>query len=221
MNKNSSFKLLSSLQTIQDLFSEYVGFSIVFIDSNAKEITIPSKLPMICFNNEQYDEKCKACYRNILKGLKENSEDEMLYQCHKGLYIHVCTTNIKLNYQFTYLINGRVSDRSILTTNQRFLRALSILPFNISHEDLQNHSLSKQYKNIAYNLTPQEYSILKYLVEGLSNKEIANHLNISVSTVKIHVSNIIKKLHVTNRTEAAFYALKDNIVTIPQKNNSI
>jgi len=54
-----------------------------------------------------------------------------------------------------------------------------------------------------YLLTQQEDTILKYITEGLTNKEIADKLCISISTVKSHIANIFKKLDVNNRTEAA------------------
>ena len=52
-------------------------------------------------------------------------------------------------------------------------------------------------------LTPREMDILGLIEEGLSNKQIARRLNIGVSTVKNHVHNVLAKLHVTRRAEAA------------------
>ena len=45
-------------------------------------------------------------------------------------------------------------------------------------------------------------------------KEIAEHLNISERTVKNHVSNIFKKIGVTDRTQAAVFAIRNNLITI-------
>jgi DNA-binding NarL/FixJ family response regulator len=55
-------------------------------------------------------------------------------------------------------------------------------------------------------LTPREKEVLQKLSEGLSNKEIGLSLCISENTVKVHVKNILRKLHLQNRTEAAAYA---------------
>lgn len=63
-------------------------------------------------------------------------------------------------------------------------------------------------------LTKREVEVLKLLAEGLFNKEIAYKLLISEKTVKNHVSNIFKKLDVSDRTQAAVYAIKNNIVNI-------
>ncbi len=63
-------------------------------------------------------------------------------------------------------------------------------------------------------LTKREMEVLRLLTEGLFNKEIAYHLSISEKTVKNHVSNIFKKISVSDRTQAAVYAIRNNIVEI-------
>jgi DNA-binding NarL/FixJ family response regulator len=62
-------------------------------------------------------------------------------------------------------------------------------------------------------LTEREIDVLRLLAEGLSNKEIAGELTISETTVKTHVSNILMKLDVPSRTQAALYAVKIGLVT--------
>ncbi len=64
------------------------------------------------------------------------------------------------------------------------------------------------------NLTSREIEVLKLLAVGMYNKEIAETLNISERTVKNHVSNIFKKLNVTDRTQAAVFAIRNGIVNI-------
>lgn len=61
-------------------------------------------------------------------------------------------------------------------------------------------------------LTSREMEILKLIADGSSNNEIAKHLVISMHTVKGHVSNILSKLHVADRTQAAVYAWQKGIV---------
>ena len=60
----------------------------------------------------------------------------------------------------------------------------------------------------APNLTPREEEVLDLLAEGLSNQDIAEALVISVKTVKTHVSNILQKLHLSNRQEARFWLMQ-------------
>src|SRR5215469_13464985 len=55
-------------------------------------------------------------------------------------------------------------------------------------------------------LSPREIEILKLLAEGASNRKIAEQLVLAEGTVKNHVSNILSKLHIENRTQAAYLA---------------
>jgi len=63
-------------------------------------------------------------------------------------------------------------------------------------------------------LTERELDVLRLVARGKSNKEIAEELVIAEGTVKSHVSNILSKLHLAHRTQAALYALKRKLVPI-------
>lgn len=63
-------------------------------------------------------------------------------------------------------------------------------------------------------LTKRELEVLKNLSYGMYNKEIAEKLNISERTVKNHISNIFKKIEVTDRTQAAVFAIRNNLIVI-------
>lgn len=73
----------------------------------------------------------------------------------------------------------------------------------------------REATNENFKLTEREKEILFFIVEGLSNKEIAKKLFLSNSTVQFHVSNILSKLGVSKRTEAAYLALKQKLVELP------
>lgn len=63
-------------------------------------------------------------------------------------------------------------------------------------------------------LTKREMEILTQVAGGMFNKEIAINLNISERTVKNHISNIFKKIDVSDRTQAAVFAIRNNIVNL-------
>ena len=77
-----------------------------------------------------------------------------------------------------------------------------------------NEKIAQEKENEEEKLTRREIEVLKLLAEGLFNKEIAYKLSISEKTVKNHVSNIFKKIGVFDRTQAAVYAIKNNIVEL-------
>jgi two-component system NarL family response regulator len=61
-------------------------------------------------------------------------------------------------------------------------------------------------------LTKREIDTLKLVAQGLGNKEIASRLHISENTVKTHVRHILEKLHLSNRAEAAAYAVRHGLI---------
>jgi NarL family two-component system response regulator LiaR len=71
-------------------------------------------------------------------------------------------------------------------------------------------------------LTGRELDVLRLIAQGKSNREIAEELVLAESTVRTHVSNILGKLHLASRTQAALYALKeglaslDDVPTVPE-----
>jgi NarL family two-component system response regulator LiaR len=63
-------------------------------------------------------------------------------------------------------------------------------------------------------LSKRELEVLRLVARGLSNQEIAATLIVSEGTVRVHVSNILTKLHLANRTQAALYALQEGLASL-------
>lgn len=63
-----------------------------------------------------------------------------------------------------------------------------------------------------YDLTEREIDVLRHIVQGLNNPEIADELGVSRSTIKSHVSNILQKLGTTNRLQAAQLAVREKLL---------
>jgi len=63
-------------------------------------------------------------------------------------------------------------------------------------------------------LTKREHEVLKLVAQGMFNKEIGEQMGISERTVKNHISSIFKKIDVADRTQAAVFAIKNNLVEI-------
>lgn len=81
------------------------------------------------------------------------------------------------------------------------------------------HSTSEQESvpEVMDELTTRETDILELVVDGKTNKEIAASLYISENTVKIHLRNILEKLHLQNRIQVAVYAVRQGLVDEPPR----
>ena len=65
--------------------------------------------------------------------------------------------------------------------------------------------------NAEVQLTPRESQVLRLIAMGLSNQEIADSLDISVETVKEHVQNLLRKMSLNYRTQAAVWAIRHGV----------
>jgi NarL family two-component system response regulator LiaR len=85
---------------------------------------------------------------------------------------------------------------------------------DIAHKLLQQvqHPGSDAQSSNQWNLTEREREVISLVGQGCSNQEIADRLTISSNTVKTHVSNILAKLNLEDRTQLAIFALKNGLV---------
>ena len=86
------------------------------------------------------------------------------------------------------------------------------------HPAIARKLLNQQNKqdDAETSLTDREIEVIKLVAQGLDNPEIAEKLVISLPTVRSHVTNILNKLGLSNRTQAALYALRHNLVTLDE-----
>ena len=82
---------------------------------------------------------------------------------------------------------------------------------------LGTDAMAKKTAEEEANLSPREDEVLRLVAQGATNKEIADSLFISENTVKTHLRNIMDKLHLANRSQAAAYAVKRGLVPDDRK----
>ncbi len=96
----------------------------------------------------------------------------------------------------------------------------SNLALRILSEMSRPKSVASTSEDRAEPLTAREIEVLRELGTGASNRDIAKRLYISENTVRNHVRNILDKLHVSNRVEAATYAVREGLVVDDPKHES-
>ena len=87
------------------------------------------------------------------------------------------------------------------------------LPPMIARKVLQELSHPSDQPSTPDPLTEREIEVLRLLAQGESNKQIATELGISEATVRKHVSNILSKLHLASRTQAALFAMREGLTS--------
>ncbi|MCA0171330.1 response regulator [Bacillus sp. RAR_GA_16] len=111
---------------------------------------------------------------------------------------------------FSYLLKTASADE-IIDTIRKAIQDESVIEQKVAQK-MMNQLRSKQQKPLHEELTKREKEVLLLIGEGKTNSQIAEELFIGLKTVKTHVSNILGKLGVQDRTQAAVYAIRNGMV---------
>ena len=133
------------------------------------------------------------------------NEDELTESLHEGASAYIIK-DIPTEHLMNII--------KMVKTGAMFLDS-QVVPFirDKNYGKIPARQLSRSvFKERHSNLTQREYEVLKLIVDGQSNSDIAKTLTISEHTAKAHVCNIIQKLVVDDRTQAAVKALKEGLV---------
>jgi len=106
------------------------------------------------------------------------------------------------------------SPQELLQAVREVSQGESSLHPTIARKLIQELSQPSELPPAQDQLTAREVEVLRLLAQGLANQEIGEQLVISERTVRNHVSNILNKLHLANRTQAALYALKEGLASL-------
>jgi len=131
--------------------------------------------------------------------LTSYAEDEMLFSA-----IRAGATGYVLK---------QISSEALITTIEAAARGEAMLDPSLTQRVFTEVRRAIQQEEVAAftDLTPQEMQVLASIVEGKTNREIANSLFLSEGTVRNYVSSILSKLSVSNRAEAAAYAVEHHL----------
>lgn len=111
----------------------------------------------------------------------------------------------------SYLLKD-VSPEDLAHAIRAAQRNEAVLHPEVAAKLMQEFSTPRPAEAPVDQLTPREMEVLRLIAKGKSNKEIADTLIVSEKTIKTHVSNILSKLHLADRTQVAIYALRQRLV---------
>ncbi len=153
--------------------------------------------------------------KNGIEVLKQMKEDQ------SKIKVLILTVHNEMNYLMKAVdigVDGYILKDSESSELKKAIRAVrdgenyiqpSLIP--ALNSQLLNRDTDKDKITL---LTNRELEVLVQVANGMFNKEIATNLNISERTVKNHISNIFKKIDVSDRTQAAVFAIKNNIIKL-------
>lgn len=112
----------------------------------------------------------------------------------------------------SYLLKG-MSLPELANAVRKAARGEAVMHSRVAARVAQElNGLPQKVRTLYNNLTEREREVLRLIAEGYANAEIAAHLVVSEKTVQSHVHNILSKLHVADRTQAAVYAWRSGVV---------
>jgi two-component system, NarL family, response regulator LiaR len=112
-----------------------------------------------------------------------------------------------------YLLKDTSPQQLLQAIRQVYSGEASLHPA-IARKLIQELNQSQKPPMVEDPLTAREVQVLELVAHGLSNQEISERLVISERTVRTHVSSILDKLHLANRTQAALYALREGLADL-------
>ena len=114
-----------------------------------------------------------------------------------------------------YQLKDSKSEELIRSIREVYHGESSLHP-KIARKVLQELKMPSQAPRTTDPLTARELEVLRLVAEGADNADIAEQLVISEATVRSHLSHILDKLHLANRTQAALYALREGIASLDE-----
>jgi len=143
-----------------------------------------------------------------VKQVSPHSQIIVLTSYHEDEYIFPALRAGALSY-----VLKDVGPDELADTVRKAARGESVLHPRVASRVVQElRGAKRDTPNLFTDLSDRELEVLRLIADGLSNAEIADRLVISEKTVKGHVSNILGKLHMLDRTQAAVFAWQQGLV---------
>ena len=112
---------------------------------------------------------------------------------------------------YGFLLKDTSPDELVHTIHLVYANKLT-LPQELAHVLLGGKMAGNEPKSVHEDLTQRELDVLRCIAQGMSNKQVAQHLSIETTTVRSHVSSLMRKLSMENRTQLALYAREHHLI---------
>ena len=191
LSRNPIFGIAGEFAGNGDLFSnvDRLKPNLLFLDVSTKDDTTLKTISKIKMLNPKI----------LVVALSDNIEDAVSI---------VLNENLNGIFLYNFKVEELYKGLSEIITKGSYIQE------SIRKKMYNNDQNKKNEKYKINSLTKREMEILIQVANGMFNKEIATSLNISERTVKNHLSNIFKKIEVSDRTQAAVFAIKNSIVNV-------
>ena len=211
----NSAQLMSQVQRHQDTLADRFGTGLVLTDAQMRELTIPSRMPIKCFQCRRTGECMKEIRTRMQADTLFNRAAPAL--CPEHHLTFAFKTGLSRGGE-VFLIGKTAGSREELSCNLKLIEAIFALPVSLEaapepepERDVPAPRRGGDASPLS-GLSPQELNVFMLIGRGLPNKEIAAELHISANTVKSHVSRLLRKLNLSNRTDIAIAALNHGLV---------
>lgn len=218
MSSERQIRWLTQLQRVQDLLSQQHTLSLVVLDNDCTEVTVPSGLPSFCGSADPT--RSSTCWRMRRESITrvQTTRQAAGLPCPNGRSCFVSPIGVAVDDFETpvqYYLAGSGPPGSMPTV--RMVQEVFRLVRPMAPEPPPVPLTLAERRQPAANpntgpLTHREQEILALIGAGLSNRQIAERLFVSQATVKTHITHLLQKLGLTNRTEAALYAVRESIL---------
>ena len=235
--KQTSFAYaLAKIQQLQDMYSKYFQVSITIYNAENQSVTIPSnQIPFCNSKLSATDTVCHIFSKRLTQRPPESlTVTTCPYQCFYAiapLWLPLDIADTETVNYYIIITQPRHQNTEDLFTSFDAIESISADPGTMDFHEIANLIVSsfdiifslmstnelaqtlhkkdkiKINKDALSELTSREREIIHLVSIGMSNQQIAGQLQISEHTVKAHISNILKKLSLNNRTQLAIYEM--------------